>query len=95
MTRGVLLHAYKLWFFVLVVSVETNLCGYIWYMYVCFHLCIQIIGVPSPSSLFKHVVPMMRSESMDITESLVLGLGRTNPVAYRLVCFLLLLRFIR
>ncbi len=25
----------------------------------------------------------MRSESMDITESLVLGLGRTNPVAFR------------
>ncbi|KAL6486092.1 hypothetical protein MHYP_G00054840 [Metynnis hypsauchen] len=43
----------------------------------------KIIGIPSPSSLFKHVVPMMRSESMDITESLVLGLGRTNPVAFR------------
>ncbi|KAM9479226.1 protein furry homolog-like isoform 20-T20 [Salvelinus alpinus] len=43
----------------------------------------KIIGTPSPSSLFKHVVPMMRSESMDITESLVLGLGRTNPVAFR------------
>lgn len=25
----------------------------------------------------------MRSESMDITESLVLGLGRTNPIAFR------------
>uniref|UniRef100_A0A3B4BYW3 Furry homolog, like n=1 Tax=Pygocentrus nattereri TaxID=42514 RepID=A0A3B4BYW3_PYGNA len=45
----------------------------------------KIIGIPSPSSLFKHVVPMMRSESMDITESLVLGLGRTNPVAFRCV----------
>ncbi|XP_029606709.1 protein furry homolog-like isoform X4 [Salmo trutta] len=43
----------------------------------------KIIGTPSPSSLFKHVVPMMRSESMDITESLVLGLGRTNPAAFR------------
>ena len=43
----------------------------------------QIIGIPSPSSLFKHVVPMMRSESMEITESLVLGLGRTNPGAFR------------
>ncbi|XP_031641702.1 protein furry homolog-like isoform X14 [Oncorhynchus kisutch] len=43
----------------------------------------KIIGTPSPSSLFKHVVPMMRSESMDITESLVLGLGRTNPLAFR------------
>ncbi|KAJ8377114.1 hypothetical protein SKAU_G00076940 [Synaphobranchus kaupii] len=43
----------------------------------------KIIGAPSPSSLFKHIVPMMRSESMDITESLVLGLGRTNPVAFR------------
>uniref|UniRef100_A0A673H4U3 Protein furry homolog-like n=1 Tax=Sinocyclocheilus rhinocerous TaxID=307959 RepID=A0A673H4U3_9TELE len=43
----------------------------------------KIISIPSPSSLFKHVVPMMRSESMDITESLVLGLGRTNPVAFR------------
>uniref|UniRef100_A0A8D2LU91 FRY like transcription coactivator n=1 Tax=Varanus komodoensis TaxID=61221 RepID=A0A8D2LU91_VARKO len=39
----------------------------------------KIIGVPSPSSLFKHIVPMMRSESMEITESLVLGLGRTSP----------------
>ncbi|KTG43896.1 hypothetical protein cypCar_00020228 [Cyprinus carpio] len=42
----------------------------------------KIISIPSPSSLFKHVVPMMRSESMDITESLVLGLGRTNPIAF-------------
>uniref|UniRef100_A0A3Q3MFV8 Furry homolog, like n=1 Tax=Mastacembelus armatus TaxID=205130 RepID=A0A3Q3MFV8_9TELE len=43
----------------------------------------KIVGTPSPSSLFKHIVPMMRSESMDITESLVLGLGRTNPLAFR------------
>ncbi|XP_067370555.1 protein furry homolog-like isoform X5 [Channa argus] len=43
----------------------------------------KIVGTPSPSSLFKHIVPMMRSESMDITESLVLGLGRTNPAAFR------------
>ncbi|XP_054994083.1 protein furry homolog-like isoform X3 [Sorex araneus] len=43
----------------------------------------KIIAVPSPSSLFKHIVPMMRSESMEITESLVLGLGRTNPGAFR------------
>ncbi|KAI1888720.1 hypothetical protein AGOR_G00171640 [Albula goreensis] len=43
----------------------------------------KVSGVPSPSSLFKHIVPMMRSESMDITESLVLGLGRTNPAAFR------------
>ncbi|KAM7388598.1 hypothetical protein PAMP_024763 [Pampus punctatissimus] len=43
----------------------------------------KIVGTPSPSSLFKHIVPMMRSESMDITESLVLGLGRTTPVAFR------------
>ncbi|XP_068599918.1 protein furry homolog-like [Brachionichthys hirsutus] len=43
----------------------------------------KIVGSPSPSSLFKHIVPMMRSESMDITESLVLGLGRTNPLAFR------------
>ncbi|XP_039701099.1 protein furry homolog-like isoform X8 [Pteropus medius] len=43
----------------------------------------KIIGIPSPSSLFKHIVPMMRSESMEITESLVLGLGRTNPGAFR------------
>uniref|UniRef100_A0A669EJ86 Furry homolog, like n=1 Tax=Oreochromis niloticus TaxID=8128 RepID=A0A669EJ86_ORENI len=42
-----------------------------------------IVGTPSPSSLFKHIVPMMRSESMDITESLVLGLGRTNPMVFR------------
>ncbi|NXF47742.1 FRYL protein, partial [Oceanites oceanicus] len=45
----------------------------------------RIIGIPSPSSLFKHIVPMMRSESMEITESLVLGLGRTNPGAFRLL----------
>ncbi|XP_039769737.1 protein furry homolog-like isoform X3 [Ornithorhynchus anatinus] len=43
----------------------------------------KIIGIPSPSSLFKHIVPMMRSESMEVTESLVLGLGRTNPGAFR------------
>ncbi|NXH12038.1 FRYL protein, partial [Bucco capensis] len=43
----------------------------------------RIIGIPSVSSLFKHIVPMMRSESMEITESLVLGLGRTNPGAFR------------
>ncbi|NXL42749.1 FRYL protein, partial [Podilymbus podiceps] len=43
----------------------------------------RIIGIPSPSSLFKNIVPMMRSESMEITESLVLGLGRTNPGAFR------------
>ncbi|XP_054846339.1 protein furry homolog-like isoform X4 [Eublepharis macularius] len=43
----------------------------------------KIIGSPSPSSLFKHIVPMMRSESMEITESLVLGLGRTSPGAFR------------
>ncbi|XP_019480170.1 PREDICTED: protein furry homolog-like isoform X3 [Hipposideros armiger] len=43
----------------------------------------KIVGIPSPSSLFKHIVPMMRSESMEITESLVLGLGRTNPGAFR------------
>ncbi|XP_077790489.1 protein furry homolog-like isoform X10 [Podarcis muralis] len=43
----------------------------------------KIIGAPSPSSLFKHIVPMMRSESMEITESLVLGLGRTSPGAFR------------
>ncbi|GAB5570835.1 protein furry homolog-like isoform X4 [Prionailurus iriomotensis] len=43
----------------------------------------KIIGIPSPSSLFKHIVPMMRSESIEITESLVLGLGRTNPGAFR------------
>ncbi|NWY54892.1 FRYL protein, partial [Chionis minor] len=43
----------------------------------------RVIGIPSPSSLFKHIVPMMRSESMEVTESLVLGLGRTNPGAFR------------
>uniref|UniRef100_A0A8C9SBB5 Furry homolog, like n=1 Tax=Scleropages formosus TaxID=113540 RepID=A0A8C9SBB5_SCLFO len=43
----------------------------------------KIVGNPSAASLFKHVVPMMRSESMEITESLVLGLGRTSPLAFR------------
>lgn len=52
-----------------------------WQFWVFFAL--QIIGIPSPSALFKHIVPMMRSESMEVTESLVLGLGRTNPGAFR------------
>lgn len=52
-------------------------------MSLCVCVFVQIVSIPSPSSLFKHVVPMMRSESMDITESLVLGLGRTNPIAFR------------
>ncbi|XP_051026741.1 protein furry homolog-like isoform X1 [Acomys russatus] len=43
----------------------------------------KLIGLPSASSLFKHIVPMMRSESVEVTESLVLGLGRTNPGAFR------------
>uniref|UniRef100_A0A669P5C6 FRY like transcription coactivator n=1 Tax=Phasianus colchicus TaxID=9054 RepID=A0A669P5C6_PHACC len=50
----------------------------------------RIIGIPSPSSLFKHIVPMMRSESMEITESLVLGLGRTNPGAFSCVTMIFL-----
>lgn len=54
-------------------------------MSLCVCMFVQIVSIPSPSSLFKHVVPMMRSESMDITESLVLGLGRTNPIAFRCV----------
>uniref|UniRef100_A0A8C2TY68 FRY like transcription coactivator n=1 Tax=Coturnix japonica TaxID=93934 RepID=A0A8C2TY68_COTJA len=40
----------------------------------------RIIGIPSPSSLFKQIVPMMRSESMEITESLVLGLALKKSV---------------
>ncbi|XP_072295543.1 protein furry homolog-like isoform X5 [Eucyclogobius newberryi] len=44
----------------------------------------KIVGTPSPSSLFKHIVPtLMRSESMEVTESVVLGLGRTNPMVFR------------
>ncbi|XP_057206794.1 protein furry homolog isoform X3 [Triplophysa rosa] len=43
----------------------------------------KIIGSPSVAWLLKQLVPLMRSESIEITESLVLGFGRTNSLVFR------------
>ncbi|XP_051534407.1 protein furry homolog isoform X1 [Myxocyprinus asiaticus] len=43
----------------------------------------KILGTPSVAWLLKQLVPLMRSESIDITESLVLGFGRTNSLVFR------------
>uniref|UniRef100_A0A673LDK1 Protein furry homolog n=1 Tax=Sinocyclocheilus rhinocerous TaxID=307959 RepID=A0A673LDK1_9TELE len=40
----------------------------------------KVIGTPSVAWLLKQLVPLMRSESLEITESLVLGFGRTNSL---------------
>uniref|UniRef100_A0A4W4FX37 Furry homolog b (Drosophila) n=1 Tax=Electrophorus electricus TaxID=8005 RepID=A0A4W4FX37_ELEEL len=40
----------------------------------------KVIGTPSVAWLLKQLVPLMRLESMEITESLVLGFGRTNAL---------------
>lgn len=52
------------------------------------HVCVydQVIGTPSVAWLLKQLVPLMRSESLEITESLVLGFGRTNSLVFR-YCF--------
>ncbi|KAM6985914.1 protein furry homolog [Aplochiton taeniatus] len=43
----------------------------------------KVIGTPSVAWLLKQLVPLMRAESLEITESLVLGLGRTNALVFR------------
>uniref|UniRef100_A0A8C9TYA3 FRY microtubule binding protein n=1 Tax=Scleropages formosus TaxID=113540 RepID=A0A8C9TYA3_SCLFO len=43
----------------------------------------KIIGTPSVACLLKQLVPLMRAESIEVTESLVLGFGRTNSLVFR------------
>ncbi|XP_041949099.1 protein furry homolog isoform X3 [Alosa sapidissima] len=43
----------------------------------------KVIGTPSVAWLLKQLVPLMRAESIEITESLVLGFGRTNSLVFR------------
>ncbi|XP_056139794.1 protein furry homolog [Lampris incognitus] len=43
----------------------------------------KVIGSPSVAWLLKQLVPLMRSESIELTESLVLGFGRTNSLVFR------------
>ncbi|XP_030634018.1 protein furry homolog [Chanos chanos] len=43
----------------------------------------KVIGTPSVAWLLKQLVPMMRAESIEITESLVLGFGCTNSLVFR------------
>lgn len=45
----------------------------------------QVIGSPSVAWLLKQLVPLMRAESIDLTESLVLGFGRTNSLVFRYI----------
>ncbi|XP_055369796.1 protein furry homolog isoform X3 [Betta splendens] len=43
----------------------------------------KVIGSPSVAWLLKQLVPLMRTESIELTESLVLGFGRTNTLVFR------------
>uniref|UniRef100_A0A3Q2E335 Furry homolog a (Drosophila) n=1 Tax=Cyprinodon variegatus TaxID=28743 RepID=A0A3Q2E335_CYPVA len=43
----------------------------------------KVIGSPSVAWLLKQLVPLMRTESLDLTESLVLGFGQTNLLVFR------------
>ncbi|XP_062869920.1 protein furry homolog isoform X3 [Trichomycterus rosablanca] len=43
----------------------------------------KVIGTPSVAWLLKQLVPLMRLEGIDLTESLVLGFGRTNSLVFR------------
>ncbi|XP_031429117.1 protein furry homolog isoform X2 [Clupea harengus] len=43
----------------------------------------KVMGSPSVTWLLKQLVPLMRAESIEITESLVLGFGRTNCLVFR------------
>uniref|UniRef100_A0A6Q2YF53 Furry homolog a (Drosophila) n=1 Tax=Esox lucius TaxID=8010 RepID=A0A6Q2YF53_ESOLU len=43
----------------------------------------KIIGTPSVAWLLKQLVPLMRADSIELTESLVLGFGRTNSLVFR------------
>ncbi|XP_077422148.1 protein furry homolog isoform X2 [Vanacampus margaritifer] len=40
-------------------------------------------GCPSVAWLLKQLVPLMRAESVELTEALVLGFGRTNSLVFR------------
>lgn len=51
----------------------------------CHFASLQAIGTPSVGVLLKQLVPLMRLESIEITESLVLGFGRTNSLVFRYV----------
>lgn len=48
-------------------------------------LIFQVIGSPSVAWLLKQLVPLMRVESIELTESLVLGFGRTNSLVFRYI----------
>ncbi|XP_017271796.1 protein furry homolog isoform X4 [Kryptolebias marmoratus] len=43
----------------------------------------KVIGSPSVAWLLKQLVPLMRVESIELTESLVMGFGRTNSLVFR------------
>lgn len=47
------------------------------------NIVVQVIGTPSVAWLLKQLVPLMRAESLEITESLVLGFGCTNALVFR------------
>lgn len=47
------------------------------------YIVFQVIGTPSVAWLLKQLVPLMRAESLEITESLVLGFGCTNALVFR------------
>ncbi|CAL8347877.1 unnamed protein product [Arctogadus glacialis] len=43
----------------------------------------KAIGSPSVAWLLKQLVPLMRAESLELTEALVLSFGRTNSLIFR------------
>ncbi|KAF7218489.1 transcript variant X3 [Nothobranchius furzeri] len=43
----------------------------------------KVTGSPSVAWLLKQLVPLMRAESIELTESLVVGFGRTNSLVFR------------
>ena len=43
----------------------------------------QAIGSPSVAWLLKQLAPLMRAESLELTEALVLSFGRTNSLIFR------------
>lgn len=45
----------------------------------------QVIGSPSVAWLLKQLVPLMRAESIELTESLVLGFGCANSLVFRYI----------
>lgn len=49
----------------------------------CVFVISQVIGTPSVAWLLKQLVPLMRAESLEITESLVIGFGCTNALVFR------------